>query len=284
MKTLLFGAEGQLGQAFAQSLDCIRLNRHMADITDTWVVLDVLNRERPGAIINAAAYTAVDKAESNTDMAFAVNATAVAVMAHWARDNNARLLHYSTDYVFDGRRSHPYTETDTPNPLNAYGKSKLAGDEAILAAGGHSYIFRTSWVYSTKRANFLKTMLRLGREHDSMSVVCDQIGVPTSTGFLVWVAKHFLQGSFEPGLYNAVPNGQTSWHEYAVHVLHAAEKAGVSLKTRPEGIRPIQTCDYPMAARRPAYSVLSPKKLESVMGPLPDWRPAVTETVLELVR
>ena len=284
MKTLLFGAEGQLGQAFAESLDCIRQNRHLTDIADTQAVLDALERERPDVIINAAAYTAVDKAESDVDLAFAVNATAVATMANWARDNNVRLLHYSTDYVFDGLASQPYTEADAPNPLNVYGDSKLAGDAAVLAAGGQGYVFRTSWVYSTRRANFLKTMLRLGREKDSMSVVCDQVGVPTSTDFLVEVAKHFLQGDFEPGLYNTVPNGQTTWHEYAVHVLRVAEGAGVSLKTRPEGVRPISTCEYPMAARRPAYSVLSPKKLESVLGSLPDWRPAVTKTVLELVQ
>jgi dTDP-4-dehydrorhamnose reductase len=239
-------------------------------------------------IVNAAAYTAVDKAEdaAEQERCMAVNAGAPAALAMVARETGALLVHYSSDYVFEGTGTTPYTEEDSPGAASVYGESKAAGDFAIEVSGCAHLILRTSWVYAARGGNFAKTMLRLAQQRDSLRVVADQIGAPTGAELLADVAAHAIRHTLVnpalSGLYHLAAAGETSWHGYAQHVLARAQAHGVSLKVAPEAVEPIATADYPTAAARPLNSRLNTEKLQRTFGlTLPHWTVGVNRVVDE---
>lgn len=280
MKVLLTGSTGQVGYELARSLqgvgEVVALDRNVMDLSDLDQVRDVIRRVQPQLIVNPAAYTAVDKAESEPALAHRINAEAPAVMAEEARALGAALVHYSTDYVFDGSQASPRVEDDPLGPLNVYGASKLAGEQAIVAAGIPHLIFRTSWVYGMRGKNFLLTMLRLAKERDELKVVADQHGAPTwsrtiaDTTAQVLAQAHaggrewWVQNS---GIYHLSAQGQTTWHEFTQAIV---EEAGLSCN-----VLPITTADYPTPARRPTYSVMSSERLMTRFCHLPDWKEAL---------
>ncbi len=287
---LITGADGQIGwearRAFAPLGRIVAARRGDIDLAKASAIRDVVRHVRPDVIVNAAAYTAVDRAESEPDLAFAVNAEAPRVLAAEAVASGALLVHYSTDYVFDGSNTAPYTEWDEPDPSSVYGASKLAGDRAVLASGARHLIFRTSWVYGVRRHNFMLTMLRLARERDELTVVDDQTGTPTPAALIASttaaIVAQVTAGGEEAasasrwGVYNLVARGATTWHAFTRRILtldpHREEQ-------RCARVTPIGTADYPTAARRPAYSVLDPTKLERTFGlRMPEW-----ESQLELL-
>jgi dTDP-4-dehydrorhamnose reductase len=293
MKIVLLGSTGQVGRELCQSLPAlgtvVACDRARSDLEQPEKVVDLLAHERPDVIINAAAYTAVDKAEREPDRAALVNATAVAAIAAEARRQDALLVHYSTDYVFDGERPDGYRETDPTGPLSVYGATKLAGEEAVVASGCRHYVFRTSWVYATHGTNFLRTMLRLAAERDELAVVADQHGAPTSAAFIAEITSEFIRRSTDIataiplGLYHLVPDGVTTWHAYAVFLLGAARDRGHPLRVNPDRIKPLTTAEYPTAARRPANSRLCTDKLVTALAaPMPRWEDAVLAAVAEL--
>jgi dTDP-4-dehydrorhamnose reductase len=291
MRIVLLGATGQVGRELAAVLpdvgDVVACDRSRVDLERPDEVVALLTREQPDVIVNAAAYTAVDRAEQEPERAELVNATAVAAIAAEAAQQGAIFVHYSTDYVFDGTAAAPYRETDEPRPLSVYGKTKLDGERAIIAAGGRHLIFRTSWVYAPHGTNFLRTMLRLAGERDELAVVADQRGVPTSVALIAEVTAQMLRrfdtSAVAGGLYHLAPRGETTWHGYAESVLAAAVAAGLPLRVRPGTIRPLTTSEYPTAARRPANSRLSIGKLEAALArSLPPWEDAVCSTVATL--
>lgn len=289
---LIFGATGQVGWELQRSCAPLRglqvLDRASAPLDDAQELDRLLRDTRPQALINAAAYTAVDKAEEEPESVFAVNATAPRIMAGVARDLDIPFVHFSSDYVFSGSKSGSYTESDAADPLSAYGRSKLAGDEAILASGANAVILRTSWVYSARGHNFLKTMLRLGRERESLRVVADQVGAPTSAELLADVAAHvlklLLEGRALRGVYHCVAAGETTWHGFACHIFEQAALLGAELKITPQQVQAITTTEYPTPARRPLNSRLDCSKLERTVGlQLPPWQWHVNRTLEELL-
>jgi dTDP-4-dehydrorhamnose reductase len=291
MKIVLLGATGQVGRELGGVLpalgEVVACDRAAADLEQPAEVVALLARERPDVIVNAAAYTAVDRAESEPDRAALVNATAVAAIAAEAARQDAMLVHYSTDYVFDGLAPGCRTETDEPRPLSVYGATKLAGERAIAAAGGRHWIFRTSWVYAPHGSNFLRTILRLAGERDELAVVADQTGAPTSAALVARVTGRFLERLASappvPGLYHLAPRGAVTWHGYAQAILEAARAHGLPLRAPPEAVRPLATADYPTAARRPANSLLCTAKLESALADtLANWQDDVIATVAAL--
>ena len=291
MKIVLLGATGQVGRELGGVLpalgEVVACDRAAADLERPAEVVALLARERPDVIVNAAAYTAVDRAESEPDRAALVNATAVAAIAAEAARQDAMLVHYSTDYVFDGLAPGCRTETDEPRPLSVYGATKLAGERAIAAAGGRHWIFRTSWVYAPHGSNFLRTILRLAGERDDLAVVADQTGAPTSAALVARVTGRFLERLASappvPGLYHLAPRGAVTWHGYAQTILEAARAHGLPLRAPPEAVRPLATADYPTAARRPANSLLCTAKLESALADrLANWQDDVIATVAAL--
>jgi dTDP-4-dehydrorhamnose reductase len=289
MNILVFGKDGQLGKAFKtifskraeQQHHIHYVGRAECDLANTEAITELLNQARPDLIINAAAYTAVDKAETEIDLAFAINAKAPEIMAQYAVAHNATLLHYSTDYVFDGSKDGFYTEDDPRNPLGVYGKSKVAGEEAIedtfansLAQGQKQHqaqyaIFRTSWVYGDG-GNFIRTILRLAKEREELRIIADQHGVPTSAEWLAAVSldlaltKDGEIKTFPHGIYHAVPSGQTTWHGLATLAVQAAGEAGASLKAKPEAIKPILASEYPLPAPRPMNSRMATSRLQTL--------------------
>lgn len=286
MKILLFGRDGQLGTHLNESLaDAAGVEYLSAygiddlDLSDLQRLHEVIKDEKPGLIINAAAYTAVDKAESDGELAAKVNAEAPLVMATVATALNAGMIHYSTDYVFDGMATEPYTENDLPNPESVYGATKLDGEIAVLSHCKNALILRTSWVYSKHGNNFLRTMLRLAAERDELKVVGDQIGSPTTTRTLtdatLKLVQYFMLHNGFPeevsGVYHMTCSGETSWCGFARAIVAASEFSD----TR---VLDIPTSDYPTPAKRPAYTVLSNKKLFDTFGlRLPDWETALSE-------
>jgi dTDP-4-dehydrorhamnose reductase len=242
---------------------------------------------QPDVIVNAAAYTAVDRAESEQGLVFAVNAEAPAVLAREAASLGACLLHYSTDYVFDGSGSSPRDESASTGPLSVYGHSKLAGEESIRTSGCQYVILRTGWVYGTRGGNFVRTMLRLARERDSLTVVDDQVGAPTGADLLADVSAHVLRQVLErsslAGTYHVVAAGETSWHGYAKLVIAWAHAHGVPLRLRPDAIEAVASGDYPTPARRPLNSRLATGKLETAFDlVLPPWQSGVVRTLDEI--
>jgi dTDP-4-dehydrorhamnose reductase len=285
MNILIFGKDGQLGKAFktifAQRTEKQHqiqyVGRAECDLTDVNAITVLLNQIKPDLIINAAAYTSVDKAETEIDLAFAINARAPEIMAQYAVTNNASLLHYSTDYVFDGSKVGFYTEDDPRNPLGIYGKSKAAGEQAIEDAfknspaqsNGQYAIFRTSWVYGDG-GNFIRTILRLAKERDSLNIISDQHGVPTSAEWLAQVSLDLALREdgqikrFPSGIYHAVPCGETTWHGLATLAVQAAGEAGISLKAKPGAIKPILAVEYPLPAPRPMNSRMASNRLQAL--------------------
>jgi dTDP-4-dehydrorhamnose reductase len=288
---LLLGRDGQVGHELIASLAPLgrvtALGRGDVDLSNESALRSVLREQRATAIVNAAAYTAVDKAETETELAFAVNARAPGVLAEEAARSGACLVHYSTDYVFNGEKVGAYSETDLPNPVSAYGRSKLEGEVAIAAACQRSLVFRTSWVFGAHGNNFLKTMLRLAAERDRLRVVADQVGAPTSAALIARVTSTILASMLrEPresprwGLYHLAADGETSWHAYASYVLQRASELGASLKAAASAIEAIATSEYPTAARRPANSRLATRKLrEAFSVELPHWKTGVDEVL-----
>jgi dTDP-4-dehydrorhamnose reductase len=275
-RILVTGASGQLGFELARLLpavgDVVVADRERLDLANPDAIVAAVRGARPHLIVNAAAYTAVDRAETEGDVAMAVNGTAPGIFAEEAKRQGAVLIHYSTDYVFDGARRTPYDEEAPTAPLNAYGASKLAGERAIAAAGRDALVFRTSWVYGLRGANFLLTMRRLAAEREELRVVADQIGVPNWCRALaeatVRVAAPGCAALAErAGLYHLSSTGEASWHEFACAI--------VGDVPRPR-IVPITTAEYPTPARRPAYGVLATAKFERTFGfALPPWRDAL---------
>lgn len=286
MNILVFGKDGQLGKAFQallsllviQSTDALHIQyagRSDCDLSDAATLSTLLNKSCPNLIINASAYTAVDKAETEVDRAFAINAKAPEIMAQYAANHGATFLHYSTDYVFDGEKYGYYLENDIRKPLGVYGKSKAAGEEAIAkvfsggSKEGQYAIFRTSWVYG-EGSNFIRTILRLAKEREELKVIHDQHGVPTSADWLAQVSlalavdEDFHLRKFPSGIYHAVPAGETTWHGLACLSAQAALDAGVSIKAYPKAIAPILAIEYPLPAPRPMNSRMSTDKLRQV--------------------
>jgi len=288
-KVLIFGRVGQVGWELRHKLAClgeiVSVEYPEVDFTRPDTLRAVVRAEQPTVIVNAAAYTAVDKAEAEPDLAMAINGKAPAVLAEEARKLGSLLVHYSTDYVFNGSGTRPWLETDTPEPLNVYGKTKLAGDEAIQASGCDHLIFRTSWVYGARGSNFLLTMLRLARERSELSIVDDQVGAPTTSECIAQATACVLAQVLSPsgkgmagrsGVYNLTNGGEASWFGFAQSLL---AKASVTLGTPLPHLKPIITSDFPRPAPRPGNSRLSGQKLEEVFGvKLPHW-----ETALSLV-
>jgi dTDP-4-dehydrorhamnose reductase len=296
MKILLLGATGQLGRELMRVLpsvgEVVPCDRGAADLERPDEVVALLVRERPDVIVNAAAYTAVDRAESEPDRAELVNATAVAAVAAEAARQDAFIVHYSTDYVFDGEALGAYGETDEPRPLSVYGRTKLAGERAVTAAaGGRHYVFRTSWVYAPHGDNFLRTILRLAGEREALGVVADQRGVPTSVALIAGITAEVLERAADParalpaGLYHLVPRGETTWHGYSEVLLDEARRAGLPVRVPSGCVRPLTTSEYPTTARRPANSLLSTVKLETALARrLPRWEDGVREAVVALAK
>lgn len=295
MKTLLLGANGQVGWELRRSLAPIgevkACDRQTVNLERQDMLRAAIRDYRPELIVNAAAYTAVDKAEANPDTAKRINADAVGLMATEAKRLGAVLVHYSTDYVFNGTKAGAYVETDTPNPLNAYGRTKLEGEEAIRDSGCRHFTLRTSWVYASRGANFVQTILNVAREQATLSVVADQIGVPTSARLIAQITAlvmqkfaHAQRGSESLwGMYHLTPTGETSWYGLACCLLGEAQKCGVRLRCPPENILPVTTEEYPLPAKRPMNSRLDTQKLRSTFNvSLPAWQTDVQRTVQEL--
>jgi dTDP-4-dehydrorhamnose reductase len=284
MKILLLGKDGQVGWELQRTLaplgTLVACGRDEANLEDLDGLRGLIAHHRPDVIVNAAAYTAVDKAESEPDKARAVNAHAVGMLAQQAADTGAWLIHYSTDYVFDGEKTAPYVEDDPTGPLSVYGRTKLEGEQLIRQSGARHLIFRTSWVYATRGGNFAKTMLRLAHEKDTLSVVDDQHGAPTSAALIADISALALYRvaripDAEPlaGTYHLAAAGTTSWHEYAKYVLELARAAGAGLKAGPDDVKPIPTAAYPVPATRPKNSQLDTAKLvRSFDLRLPEWQ------------
>lgn len=286
-RILLLGKNGQVGWELQRALaplgHLVMHDRNTCDLANQNTLVDAINTSSPDIIINAAAYTAVDRAETEQELAYQVNGKAVGLIARMAADRNALFVHYSTDYVFDGTKSDPYQENDTANPLSIYGASKRQGELAIIESGCSHLIFRTSWVFATRGANFAKTMLRLASSQDTLRVVADQWGAPTSAELIADVtaqALHKMQPNHS-GVYHLAASGETSWHEYAKFVVERAQAMGATIKT--SLIAPITTADYPTPAKRPANSRLNCAKLQSTFDLiLPPWQHHVEHTLTEL--
>ncbi len=294
MKILLFGKNGQVGWELQRSLaplgelialdtDCKEM---CGDFTDPDGLVRTVRAVAPDVIVNAAAHTAVDKAEGEPELARVINALAPAVLAQEAKRGNAWLIHYSTDYVFDGCGDRPWHETDSTAPLSAYGTTKLEGEQLIQQAGCRHLIFRTSWVYGTRGGNFAKTMLRLAQERDNLSVVNDQVGAPTGAELLADITAHAIRAARPElsGLYHLVAGGETSWHGYASFVLDYARRAGIPLKVMPDAIQPVPSSAFPTPAKRPLNSRLDTAKLQSTFGLiLPLWQNGVARMLTEIL-
>lgn len=291
MKILLLGKDGQVGHELQRTLlplgDVRAFGRKDANLEDLDVLQRLLKEEAPDAIVNAAAYTAVDKAETNPAAAHAVNADAVAVLARYAKDANVLLVHYSTDYVFDGNKAAPYDVDDQTNPQSVYGATKLAGETAIIDSGCAALIFRTSWVFSVHGGNFIKTILRLAKDREALNIVADQHGAPTSAELIADVTALAISGlrhgKLATGVYHLTAAGHTTWHGLATRVVERARQNGLTLKVESANIKPITTEQYPVPAARPKNSRLNtvaltvPLKLQ-----LPDWTVHVDRTVDQL--
>ena len=298
MKILLLGRNGQVGWELQRSLsvlgEVVALGSDAThnpqglcgDLTDLAGLAETVRRVQPQVIVNAAAHTAVDKAQSEPELARLINALAPAVLAQEATQLGAWLVHYSTDYVFDGSGNTPWRETDATAPLSVYGQTKYEGEQAVALNPKH-LIFRTSWVYGARGGNFAKTMLRLAAERDTLSVIDDQIGAPTSAELLADVTAHALRAAWiKPelaGLYHCVAGGQTSWHGYARFVLGQAQALGQTLKAGPEQVNATSTAHYPTPAQRPLNSRLDTTKLQSSFGlTLPPWQQGVARLLTEI--
>lgn len=294
MKILLTGKNGQAGfelqRALAPLGDVVAVGRTECDLSDEAAIRKLIRSVGPGIIVNPGAYTAVDKAESDVATAVAVNARAPGVIGEEAKRLGARVVHFSTDYVFDGAKREPYREDDETRPLGVYGRSKRDGERALQASGARHLILRTSWVAGAHGSNFAKTILRLAAERDSLAVVADQFGSPTSAALLAELTGRLLRNmqsaggdDFPFGLYHLAPAGETNWHEYACFVVEEALRAGRQLRLTPKNIRAISTAEYPTPAPRPANSRLDTARLRKTFGlELPHWQAGVHNVLQEI--
>lgn len=297
MKILLFGKGGQVGWELQRALaplgeltalDFDSTGDLSGDFSQPEAVSATVRRVAPDLIVNAAAHTAVDKAESEGDLARLINATTPGRIAQEAKALGAQLIHYSTDYVFDGSGDAPRDETAATGPLSVYGRTKLEGEQLIAASGATHLIFRTSWVYAARGGNFAKTMLKLAKERERLTVIADQIGAPTGAELLADVSAHaarMLCARPElSGLYHCVAAGETSWHGYATHVIERARAAGHAIKVAPDAILPIPTTDYPTPATRPLNSRLDTRRLRKTFDlVLPPWQQGVDRMLAEIL-
>ncbi len=292
MTVLLLGGSGQAGFELQRSLaplgEIVAPSRQALDLGDAAAVEACLQRVQPSLIVNAAAWTAVDAAEEHREAAFRLNAELPAQLAAYAKARDVPLVHYSSDYVYPGGGEAPWREDSSTAPLSAYGASKLAGDEAIQASGARHLIFRTSWVYSARGNNFLKTMLRLGRERDALKVVADQVGAPTPARLIAEVTllalQSMRQGGIAGGLYHLAPRGETSWHGFACEIFRLAQAQGETLAISPDRVDAIPTVEYPTPAERPLNSRLALTRLEGALGiQLPHWQSQLALTLDELL-
>lgn len=295
MKILLLGKDGQVGWELQRALavlgDLRAFGRRDVDFEDLDAVRQCVRDFRPDVIVNAAAYTAVDKAETDADRAYCINAAATGVLAEEAHRHSAWLVHYSTDYVFDGSKTGPYVEGDATNPLSVYGRTKCAGEELVRASGARHLILRTSWVFAARGGNFAKTMLRLAKEREQLNVIADQYGAPTSAELIADATALALYRLRErgaasaslSGTYHLAAGGETTWHGYAQYVIELALQLGASLKAGPAALNPIPTEAYPLPAPRPRNSRLDTRCFRSAFDvQLPDWRYHVQRLIAEL--
>ena len=294
MKLLLLGKNGQVGWELQRSLAplgvLVALDRHDAggELSQPQAVAERITQERPQVIVNAAAYTAVDNAESDAARCRTINTTAVQAMAQAAASVGALLVHYSTDYVFDGSGQAPWLETDATGPLNVYGLTKLDGERALVASGCAHLVFRTSWVYGSRGGNFAKTMLRLAQEREQLQVINDQFGAPTGADLIADVTAHAIRATLATpaltGLYHLVAAGETSWHGYATYCIEHARVAGGAIKVPADHVLAVPTSAFPTPAQRPLNSRLNTTRLQQQFGlQLPHWQRGVQrllETVL----
>jgi len=295
LKILLLGKNGQVGWELQRSLsvlgELMALDRHSTpcgDLSQPQRLQETVRALRPDVIVNAAAHTAVDKAESEVDLARTLNATAPGMLAQAAAEVGAWLVHYSTDYVFDGSGEKPWAEGDATGPLGVYGQTKLEGEQAIAASGCRHLIFRTSWVYAARGGNFAKTMLRLAQERERLTVIDDQHGAPTGADLIADVTAHAIrivqQKPELAGLYHLVAGGETSWHGYASHAIARAREMRPDLGWKVAEIAPVPTSAFPMPARRPLNSRLNTEKLQQAFGlTLPHWQRGVDRLLAEIL-
>jgi len=284
---LIIGKIGQVGWELRRTLaplgNITSVDYPDIDLTDGMSIVRWVRETRPGVIVNAAAYTAVDKAESEFDKCNQINGVAPGILAEEAKKLSALLVHYSTDYVYDGAKTTPYTEVEPPNPLGAYGRTKLAGDQAVLQVDGNHLIFRLCWVYGARGQNFMLTMMRLAREREKLRVVRDQFGCPTwsrmiaeTTALALKQAVTSQDSSRLKGVYHLAASGQTSWHGFAQAIVGQMPAEGKKCQQ----IEPITTAEYPLPAKRPPYSVLSCDKLEKTFGlRLPNWEESLKQVM-----
>ena len=297
MKILLLGKNGQVGWELQRSLallgEVIALDFDStgplkANFADPESLAATVRAVAPQLIVNAAAHTAVDKAESEPDFARALNATSPSVLAREAAALGAWLVHYSTDYVFNGSGTTPWREDSATGPLSVYGATKLEGEQAVQASGCQHLIFRTSWVYAARGGNFAKTMLKLAKERDKLSVINDQIGSPTGADLLADITAHAVRMALSKpelaGTYHAVAQGETSWHGYARHVIEFARAAGQQIKVASDAVLPVPTSAFPTPATRPSNSRMNTHKLRDTFGlSLPAWQPGVERMLAEVL-
>jgi dTDP-4-dehydrorhamnose reductase len=296
LKILLLGKNGQVGWELQRSLaplgELLALDRHSTpyggDLSQPERLAQTVLDWRPDVIVNAAAHTAVDKAESEPELARCLNATAPTALAQAAAQIGALLVHYSTDYVFNGQGDQPWQEGDATGPLSVYGQTKREGEQAIVASGCAHLIFRTSWVYAARGGNFAKTMLRLAAERERLTVIDDQFGAPTGADLIADVTAHAIRASFQQpalgGLYHLVAGGQTTWHGYASHVIAQARRIQPGLALKVSEIAPVPTSAFPTPAKRPLNSRLATHKLQDTFGlVLSPWQQGVNRMLAEIL-
>lgn len=292
MRIVLFGRDGLIGRELLRTLmplgDVIAPDRKDVDFEDSDRLHEVIRSLGADVIVNAVGYTAVDKAEADEAHAFRVNAHAVEVLADYARYNGSLLVHYSTDYVFDGQKKTPYVETDLPNPLSAYGRSKLAGEQAVAQGGCHHFIFRTSWVHGSRKKNFVRTIWQQAQKHKELDVIVDQIGTPTSAELIADVTAlsigAFFADLLPEGIYHLTASGETSWHGLACYVVEKMQKSGIRTALDVSDITPVTTAQYPLPAHRPLNSRLDNSQLSQGLGfAMPAWSFHVDRTLAQLL-
>jgi dTDP-4-dehydrorhamnose reductase len=295
MKILVTGKNGQVGHELMRSLkglgDVVGVDVKECDFRNPAAIEKMLQKLKPDVIVNPAAYTAVDLAESEPTIAHNINAQAPKTLARYAARENIPMVHFSTDYVFDGKKQEPYSEEDAINPASVYGKTKWLGEDAVRKMVAKHIIIRTSWVFGVHGENFLKTMLKLAQQRERLSIVADQIGSPTSAALLADAVAEIIRqlsetGSYRKyGTYHLVCEGETSWYEYAKLVVETAKKLGMHSKISAEQIKPIKTSEYPLPAVRPMNSRLSTQKISDTFGiVIPNWQTEVIKVVTELVK